>query len=424
MKKNEENGKEREVDEEQRCAASSGSEHQAGPPSFKPHKDARINNTIAVMSGKGGVGKSAATILLAVALRRRGFEVGILDADITGPSVPKGLGMSGPIMVDEVGAIPSVSSTGIKVMSMNLILDSEDDAVIWRGPLISSAVGQFYRDCKWGDLDFLLIDLPPGTADVPLTIMQSIPLDSIILVTTPQELAGMIVGKAVNMAEKLDAPIKGLIENMAHVVCPSCGQLIEPFGPSHGEEAARKMRTMFLGSLPLDRAISEMADEGRLEEYRSKEVDEVIGEVVKQFSDETKTDDASSFMNEERMKVGIVLSGGEISRQFGRSEELMVVEVEGGEVRSREFLRAPAHECGAIPSLLKQKGVRCVIVGGIGDGAMKQLESAGIRVYSGAKGSAEDALGKLLSGTLTSIEEICEGRKGSCCHDNGERCAH
>ena len=425
MRKKNNNSSKQEVAEQIGCGAQKNSECQAGPPRFSPHSEATIKNTVAVMSGKGGVGKSAVTMLLAVVLRRQGFEVGILDADITGPSVPRGLGVSGPIMVGEAGAIPSKSSTGIKVMSMNLILPVEDDAVIWRGPLISSAVGQFYQECEWGSLDYLLIDLPPGTADVPLTVMQSIPLDGIILVTSPQELSGMIVGKAVSMAEKLDAPITGLVENMSYVTCPSCGERVEPFGASHGEEAARKMGTYFLGRLPLDRTISELADDGRLEEYELPEVEAVIGEIGRRFSGESRSEEMISKMNGENMKIAIVMSGGEVSTHFGRADEFMVVEVEGGEIKNREILRAPAHECGALPALFAQNGVASVIAGGIGGGAMQHLESAGIRVYSGAKGSPEDALGSLLAGTLASSEEICEGGMGTFGHeDGGDGCTH
>jgi Mrp family chromosome partitioning ATPase/predicted Fe-Mo cluster-binding NifX family protein len=413
------------VAEQAGCGDSGDSRCREGIPRFNTHPGASIKNTIAVMSGKGGVGKSAVAMLLAVAFRRLGFEVGILDADITGPSVPRGLGVRGPITVGEFGAIPAMSSTGIKVMSMNLILPTEDDAVIWRGPLVSMAVQQFYEECEWGNLDYLLIDLPPGTADVPLTVMQSIPLDGIILVSSPQELAGMIVGKAVSMAEKLDAPIMGLIENMSYVTCPSCEERVEPFGSSHGEGAARKMGTSFLGRLPLDRAISELADEGRLEEYESPAVEAVIGEVLRRFMGEKKSEEMISKMNEENIRVAIVMSGGKVSSHFGRAEEFMVVDMEGGEIKDREILRAPAHECGALPALFAQKGVKSVIAGGIGSGAMQHLASAGIHVYSGAKGSPEDALGSLLAGTLVSSDEICGGGMGTCGHEgDGDACAH
>lgn len=424
MRKKKNGSRKEESVEPAGCGAQGNAECRQGPPRYSPHPESSIRNTVAVMSGKGGVGKSAVTMLLAVALRRHGLEVGILDADITGPSVPRGLGVTGRIFVGEAGPVPGVSSTGIKVMSMNLILDAEDDAVIWRGPLISSAVGQFYQECEWGDLDYLLIDLPPGTADVPLTVMQSIPLNGIILVTSPQELAGMIVGKAVSMAAQLDAPITGLIENMSYVKCPSCGERVEPFGPSHGQEAARRMRTAFLGSLPLDRAISELADGGKLEEYESSEVDAVIEQVVKMFAAAKTAKEADADMDGGKKRIAIVLAGGEVSPHFGRAEEFMLIEVENGEIQEREIVRAPAHECGALPALFAQKGVESVIAGGIGGGAMQHLERAGIHVYAGAKGSPEDALGSLLAGTLASSEEICGGGMGTCGHDHGGERTH
>lgn len=232
-----------------------------------------IKKVIAIMSGKGGVGKSAITILLAAALRRKGLEVGILDADITGPSVPRGLGLSGPIFFTGETPVPARSMTGIKVVSMNLLLPHENEAVVWRGPLITGTIRQFYEEFEWGDLDYLLLDLPPGTADVPLTIMQSIPLDGIILVISPQELAGVIVGKARKMAALMDAPVIGMVENMAYAECPHCGGKVEPFGESHSERAAEAMGIPLLASLPLDPDISRLADEGRLEEYRSQAVD-------------------------------------------------------------------------------------------------------------------------------------------------------
>lgn len=247
---------------------------------FETTPSTRIGRTLAVMSGKGGVGKSAVATLIAVGLRRRGLEVGILDSDITGPSIPRGLGISGKVVVGEEGAKPVPSETGVKVMSMNLLLPSEDDAVIWRGPLISGAVRQFYEECEWGDLDYLILDLPPGTADVPLTIMQSIPLDGIILVTSPQQLAGFVVAKALKMADALQAPVVGLVENMSYVICPSCGEIVRPFAESHGEETAAKIGVPFLGRLPIDPEISRLADTGRLEEYRSEALEELLDRIA------------------------------------------------------------------------------------------------------------------------------------------------
>ena len=228
----------------------------------------RVKHVVAVLSGKGGVGKSTVAGLLAVALRREGYKVGLLDADITGPSIPK---MFFPTLKrprsSPLGILPVESETGIKVMSINLLLPSEDEAVIWRGPLISKAIQQFWGDVFWGDLDYLVVDLPPGTADASLTVMQSIPLEGVILVTTPQELAGMVVRKAAQMTQHMGAPILGLVENMSYITCPKCGERIEIFGPSKAAITAEKFNMPLLGRLPLDPEISKLCDAGMIEKY-------------------------------------------------------------------------------------------------------------------------------------------------------------
>lgn len=200
-----------------------------------------VANVLGVMSGKGGVGKSLVTSLLACALRKAGHAVGILDADVTGPSIPKMFGIAERPEINELGIFPVKTRSGIRVISINLLLDSPDEAVIWRGPLISNAVKQFWKDVFWGKLDYLLVDLPPGTADVPLTVMQSLPLDSVVIVTSPQELAAMVVRKAVDMYRKMNVPILGLVQNMAWLRCPKCGSVSYPFGNSNGEHIARDM---------------------------------------------------------------------------------------------------------------------------------------------------------------------------------------
>jgi len=221
-----------------------------------------------VLSGKGGVGKSSVAGLLAVALRRKGFEVGLLDADITGPSIPK---MFFPNSArpgqSPLGILPAETKTGIKVMSINLLLPSEDEAVIWRGPLISGAIKQFWGDVFWGDLDWLIVDLPPGTSDASLTVMQSLPMSGVVLVSSPQDLAGMVVRKAARMAERLGVPILGLIENMSYFVCPDTGKRYDIFGPSHAEETAHKLWIPFLGRLPIDPEIARLCDSGHIEDY-------------------------------------------------------------------------------------------------------------------------------------------------------------
>jgi Mrp family chromosome partitioning ATPase len=229
-----------------------------------------IECIIAVLSGKGGVGKSSIAAMLAVALSRQGLKVGVLDADITGPSIPKIFGVTTPPEVKKGKIIPSASKGGIEIISMNLIT-GEEAPIIWRGPLVSGAIRQFYADVEWGKLDYLIVDLPPGTSDAQLTVMQIIPVDGIVVVTSPQELASMIVTKAVNMSQKLDVPIIGVIENMSYIKCPKCGEQIYMFGESKGRSFADRVGAKFLGSIPVDPDLSKACDEGNIESYQSKD---------------------------------------------------------------------------------------------------------------------------------------------------------
>jgi Mrp family chromosome partitioning ATPase len=226
-----------------------------------------IDHIVAVMSGKGGVGKSLVSSLLAIALRRKGHEVGILDADITGPSIPKMFGLTTRPSGNEGGILPVLSRSGIEVMSINLLLPSEDDAVIWRGPLIGSAIKQFGEEVLWGKLDYLIVDLPPGTADAPLTLMQSFPISGVIVVFTPQDLVEMIVRKAVNMARKMEKRVLGVVENMSYLYVPEIDKRIEIFGRSRGEETARSVNAPFLGQIPIDPKLARLCDEGKIEQY-------------------------------------------------------------------------------------------------------------------------------------------------------------
>jgi Mrp family chromosome partitioning ATPase len=240
----------------------------------------RVDHVLAVMSGKGGVGKSSVAAMLAVALRRAGKRVGLLDADITGPSIPRMFGLSGHPRMSPLGIVPVKSTTGIKVISINLLLENEDEAVIWRGPLIAGAIRQFWGDVYWGDLDVLVIDLPPGTADAPLTVMQSIPLSAVLMVTSPQDLAGMVVRKAAKMANALHVPIIGLVENMSHVVCPTCGARLQAFGPSSAERTAQLLGIPFLGQIPLDPELATHCDAGHIEHYDGGVMGPIVDEVL------------------------------------------------------------------------------------------------------------------------------------------------
>ena len=236
-----------------------------------------IGKVIAVMSGKGGVGKSSVTALLASYLSHQGAKVGVLDADVTGPSIPKLFGVHEMPTIGEGGKmVPPESGGGVKVMSLNLLLSDEEAPVIWRGPLVSGAIKQFWSEVLWGDLDYLIVDLPPGTGDAPLTVMQSLPLDGAVIVSTPQKLAAMVVKKAVNAARMLDIPILGLVENMSYVQCPDTGKRLELFGPSNLKDLARELEAPALGALPIDPALAEAGDRGKIEEYQKPMVDEVF----------------------------------------------------------------------------------------------------------------------------------------------------
>jgi Mrp family chromosome partitioning ATPase len=239
-----------------------------------------IRSVIAVISGKGGVGKSFVTSMLAAELKRCGYEVGVLDADLTGPSIAKVLGVTGkPFKGPGGGIVPLRTKTGIRVMSINLVLEDPNMPVVWRGPIVNSVIRQLYWDVDWGDLHYLLVDLPPGTSDAPLTVFQSLPLDGVIVVSSPQDLASMIVSKAVNMAKKMDVPILGLVENMSYLTCPRCEETINLFGAPRGEKLAVSLGIPFLGSLPLDPAIAELSDQGRIEEYSNRTIAEIAGEL-------------------------------------------------------------------------------------------------------------------------------------------------
>lgn len=234
------------------------------PQSFqeKLNEYSSVKKVIGVVSGKGGVGKSFVTASLATAMRKKGYEVGILDADITGPSIPKMFGVHGSAMGSEMGILPIAAEDGTKIMSINLLMEDEEAPVIWRGPVIAGTVKQFWSDVVWGDLDYLFVDMPPGTGDVPLTVFQSLPVDGIVIVTSPQELVQMIVKKAYNMAGMMDIPVLGVVENYSYLKCPDCGKEIKLFGESHIDEAASELAMQVLGKMPLDPAYAELADEG------------------------------------------------------------------------------------------------------------------------------------------------------------------
>ena len=242
----------------------------------KPHPMSSIKKVIGVVSGKGGVGKSLVTSLLAVMMNRKGYHSAILDADLTGPSIPKAFGIKEKATGTEDALFPVTSKTGIDIMSLNLLLENDTDPVVWRGPIIAGTVKQFWTDVIWKDVDYMFVDMPPGTGDVPLTVFQSLPLDGIVVVTSPQELVSMIVAKAVNMAHMMDIPILGLVENMSYVQCPDCGKEIHVFGESHIDEIARREGLKVLGKLPIDPKIAAACDAGEIEDVKESFLEDAV----------------------------------------------------------------------------------------------------------------------------------------------------
>ncbi len=246
---------------------------------FETNSKNNIKHIIGIASGKGGVGKSMVTSLLAIALSKQGYKVGILDADITGPSIPKGFGVPAYVDGTEELMFPQVSKGGIKIMSINLLFEDPTLPVLWRGPMIGSALKQFYCDVYWDELDYLLIDMPPGTGDVPMTIYQSVPVDGVVIVSTPQDLVKMIVGKAVNMCKQMNVNVLGLVENMSYMTCPCCGEKLYPFGESKLEEVAEFYNIVPLGSLPINPDSNKHVDNGTVEDLDVKELKEICEKI-------------------------------------------------------------------------------------------------------------------------------------------------
>ena len=264
------------------CGESCAEREGGSPFQIKPLRDGcRVSKVYGVVSGKGGVGKSMVTSQLAVAMRREGYNVAVLDADITGPSIPKAFGVHGRAIGTEDAILPVESRTGIQLMSVNLLLENETDPVIWRGPVIGGVVQQFWGDVLWQDVDYMFVDMPPGTGDVALNVFQTLPIDGVIIVASPQELVSMVVEKAVKMAQMMHIPILGLVENMSYVSCPDCGKKIYLFGEGKTEEAAAKYGLPVLAKMPIDPALAKLVDEGDIESFEGDWLSGVVDEILK-----------------------------------------------------------------------------------------------------------------------------------------------
>lgn len=259
------------------CGVEGCSSRKAPNDMIEPaNKLSNIKHVFGVISGKGGVGKSLVTAELAVKLSRQGYKVGILDADITGPSIPKVFGIHEQAIGTDDGLYPAQTPEGIKIISVNLLLDSEETPVVWRGPVIAGVVKQFWNEVIWGDIDYLLVDMPPGTGDVPLTVFQSLPVNGAIIVTSPQELVEMIVKKAYNMAKLMNIPVVGLVQNMSYLICPDCGKLIYIYGEGKGESMAKELAIPSFASIPIDPSVAALCDAGKIEEFDNPYLDSMV----------------------------------------------------------------------------------------------------------------------------------------------------
>ncbi|MCE5196171.1 MAG: P-loop NTPase [Negativicutes bacterium] len=359
-----------------------------------PHELSHIKKVIGIVSGKGGVGKSAVTSMLAVAMQRKGYRVAILDADVTGPSIPKAFGINGKVSGGESGWFPLKSKTGIDIMSINLLLENDTDPVIWRGPILGKTVKQFWTDVIWGDVDFMLIDMPPGTGDVPLTIFQSVAIDGIMIVTSPQELVSMIVSKAVKMAEMMAIPVFGLVENMSYFICPDNGKKYKIFGESHIDEIADQHKLKILAKIPLAPEISTACDQGMIEFLQEDWLDS-LAQLLEKMEEK------------EMMRIAIAGEGKNVTEHFGHCVNFLVYDVENGKIIKEEAIPNPGHKPGFLPNFLADRGVKVIISGGMGGGAVDIFNERNVEVVVGASGDAKAAVEKYLRGELKTTGSVC-----------------
>ena len=368
--------------------------------SAQPHELSSINKVIGVVSGKGGVGKSLVTSILAVTMQRRGHKVAILDADVTGPSIPKAFGVNQKARSNAFGLLPSKSKTGIEIMSTNLLLDNDTDPVIWRGPIIANTVKQFWTEVIWEDIDYMFVDMPPGTGDVPLTVFQSLPVDGIIIVTSPQELVSMIVEKAVKMAENMNIPIIGVVENMSYFKCPECNKEYKIFGNSKIEKVAKSHNLEVLAKLPLDPKVALSCDKGMIELCEDNLFDNIA--VILE-----KLGEISENNGEYKMKIAVASENGMVTEHFGHCESFCVYETENNKIVKSDTIANPGHKPGFLPNFLNDMGVKVIISGGMGGGAIEIFNEKGIEVVTGAKGDARAAAEQFISGMLKSTGSVC-----------------
>ena len=369
-----------------------------------------IKKVIGVMSGKGGVGKSTISVLLAKELNKKGYKVGILDADITGPSIPKLLNLGGKrAETSKQGIKPVTTEDGIKVMSLNLLIEDEEQPVIWRGPMIANTVKQFWTDVLWEELDYLIIDMPPGTGDVALTAMQSFPIDGIVMVSIPQDLVSMIVAKAINMTKKMNIKIIGLVENMSYIVCPNCEKEIRFFDNSNTQEFLNKMNIQLIGELPMSKEIIDVIN-------NKSNISKVLDDKFKALT--KKVIEFVNFKEDVNMKIAVASEEKNVSGHFGFCEGFTIYDVNGAKELKKEFVKNPGHKPGYLPVFLKELNVNLIIAGGMGETAQDLFNENGIEVVVGAQGLCDDVVQKYIDGELKSTGSVCTQHE----HENEGHC--
>jgi Mrp family chromosome partitioning ATPase/predicted Fe-Mo cluster-binding NifX family protein len=409
----------------------------------------RIKHKFLVLGGKGGVGKTTVAVNLAMGLAMRGYEVGLLDIDIHGPNVAKMLGIEGQLQGGYEGKMLPISATPhLKVISMAALLPSPDHPVIWRGPLKMGAIRQFLSDVRWGYLDYLIVDSPPGTGDEPLSVAQLIPeADGAIIVTTPQDVALLDSRKCVNFVRQLNIPVTGIIENMSGFSCPHCGQKLDIFKIGGGEKAADEMGVLFLGRIPLDPKIVKLGDSGEpfiLKEegtQAARELEAIVERIIEagaarklqtnrndsgdKNGSAKKTNQPSKNSQREKeknmfQKIAIATDDGQVAQHFGRCQKYTLIDIKDGKETRREMMDCPEHEPGFLPGYLAEKKVNLVIAGGMGGRAQGLFQQNQIGVIAGVSGPIDEALKSYLKGTLKGGENLCTPGSGkSECEDGG-----
>jgi Mrp family chromosome partitioning ATPase/predicted Fe-Mo cluster-binding NifX family protein len=380
----------------------------------------RIRHKIVVLSGKGGVGKSTIAVNLAVALSQSGAKVGLLDVDIHGPSVPTLLGLERHSVQVGGGEILPAEVDGLKVVSLGFFLQNQDDAVIWRGPMKMGAIQQFLRDVAWGDLDFLVVDSPPGTGDEPLSVCQLLgTVEGAVIVTTPQKVAVVDVRKCVSFCRQLQVPVLGVVENMSGFVCPRCGEVTSILSSGGGQSMARDMHVPFLGSIPMDPTIAEACDEGRafIRRYADSPTAEIMREIIRPIAaldrkDSDQTEEKTLMEKEvQTMRIAIPLAQGRLSLHFGHCERFALVDVDTTvkKIVGQKDVDSPPHQPGLLPAWLAEQGAQVIIAGGMGQRAQALFSQKGIEVVVGAGAETPERLVEdYLAGTLEAGENICD----------------